>query len=216
MKWMPGKMVKIKSREWMGTLPADAYGCLFNKDDERGAKIYPEMQQFAGQSAFVLEVDHRGYLLTADAGCHWWGEWALETDPDERENRELQPREAIALMLAGSTLFDSKGNEYRRRGSGFVATAPGTDHVEPVETFTGLFWDRPSSKRPWTTLELLSWASSGDSFGWVVKFRHDNGWSPPQSFQYNYPAGAYQRARIVEGPGGPTLGEPMEFETEEE
>jgi hypothetical protein len=55
----------------------------------------------------------------------------------------------------------------------------------------------PKRKRDMNRWEILAWANSDASRGWVVRSEEDSPWNVPQFFSYNMGTERYQRARLL-------------------
>jgi hypothetical protein len=73
----------------------------------------------------------------------------------------------------------------------------------------------PPKKRQMTRLEMLWWAGSEESRGWVVRVDTDDSWQVPQYLSYISGSSAYQRARLLPGGSGIDKDSICGFEVEE-
>jgi hypothetical protein len=136
------------------------------------------------------------------------GKWMF--DPDYRPDEPLSPEDAIRAMLDGERLADHDGVGYWYSGCGRFSS----DSAWGAQFVAGL--RRPEKrKRKWTRWEVLAWASSEESHGWVVRQEGDSVWKAPQYFAYTLEEDRYQRARLLPDLSGVDPNTIQGFEVEE-
>jgi hypothetical protein len=135
-------------------------------------------------------------------------------DPDYRpEDEPLSAKDAILAMVdGGETLYDKSGNEYYwdKGDKRFYHRYLDTASLNAVVRFNDVYYRPARRKRPMTRWEILAWATSEESRGWLVRSRFigDVGfwrqWDLPQRFSYDTCEGMaddglfeYQRARML-------------------
>jgi hypothetical protein len=119
-------------------------------------------------------------------------------DPDYTGDDPLSPEDAIRAMLDGETLYDKEGDKYYWKGKGHA-----------------LYRRPPKRKRLMARWEVLAWACSEESRGWVVRAKGSKWWCPPQFFSYDMDAKRYERARILPDMSGIDRSTIQGFEVEE-
>jgi hypothetical protein len=198
MNYKEGDTVRIQSKEWI-----DAQ----EKDDDGGtdylsryAPFSADMQTYAGKTAKIIrrDNDNEYYELDIDKAANVWQDWMF--DPDYKADEPLSAKDAIIAMVRdGETLYaefkDSGKVEYCfNKAESCFETSDGTRYR--LGDLAGLRRSPARRKRPMTRWEVLDWANSEASRGWVVKYK-DDGWALPQC--QSYPEDVldkYQRARL--------------------
>jgi hypothetical protein len=163
------------------------------------------------------------YYAVASLDGKWRGvgfrDWMF--DPDYSKG-PLSVEDAMRAMLDGEDLFDGNGckwqwdAEHKRFVSCDRNGIPSEWDIAGLIALGGLCRSAPKRKRTMTFWEVLAWASSADSFGWVVR-KSDNGyWSPPQYYRYHsITLEDYQRARLLPDLSGIDESTIQGFEVEE-
>jgi hypothetical protein len=169
------------------------------------------MQKHAGERVTIQEVHDRGvyYLKELDQS---WEDWMF--DPDYRpEDEPLSARDAILAMLDGEKLYDKEGHwaAFNDEKDCFEYEGPERNIVKSeVKGFSR----RPARrKRPMTRWEILAWANSEASRGWVVRYM-DHRWQAPQ-ISYGDNLEMYQCARLLPDLSGIDESTVQGFEVEE-
>jgi hypothetical protein len=193
-----GDRVRIQFETWIEA-NKDEHGdpCL----KAMSPNIYERLKKYAGRTATITGKgeDHDDYyLLDIDDGKHPWRYWMF--DPGYRPDEPLSPEDALRAMLDGETLVTAEGHDVRWREdiAKFERTAEGV--IRNSLVFVGLSRRPEKRKRSMTLWEVLAWASSEESHGWLVvnKTRKLLRWVCPQYFEYS--AGFlndYQRAKLL-------------------
>ncbi|MDR2049679.1 MAG: hypothetical protein LBP69_09530 [Treponema sp.] len=190
LEYKKGDTVRIRSKEWMDAQKKDNDG-----DITRGDSVFfHPMFQYAGKLAVITQADtDSSYKLDIDVGHWWWCGWMF--DPDFQDGEPLSAEDAIRAMLDGETLYDTEGHAYWyvEDRSGFW-----TNHGCCVDKFDGLCRRPAKRKRPMTRFEVLNWANSEASRGWVVRHSDTGFWWTPQYPSYiESDFENYQRARLL-------------------
>jgi hypothetical protein len=133
--------------------------------------------------------------------------------PDE----PLSAEDAIRAMLDGEALYTKTGVSYSYsvEKHWFCVNDQMIDRINDTGIFSGLC--RRPAKRPMTRFEVLNWANSEASRGWVVR-AIDSGyevWRLPQNLDYNMNIEKYQRARLLPDCSGADEDTIQGFEVEE-
>jgi hypothetical protein len=166
MEHKAGDTVRIQPQEWWSER-TDMTG-IFR---DHGLK-------YAGRTAKIMERDDAIYSLDIDGGDWRWEEEMF--DPDYRpEDEPLSAEDAIhAMMDDGETLYDGEGNphSFYKERSRFELTDLGDRHNGVVAVFGDLYRHPPKRARRWTRWEILAWAGSEESRGWVVRHDGDTAW----------------------------------------
>ncbi|MDR1323405.1 MAG: hypothetical protein LBK68_03095 [Candidatus Margulisbacteria bacterium] len=105
------------------------------------------------------------------------------------ENKYLDPKEAIRLMLSGETLVDSCYRSIYWDRETFIRQES-SGKKEVVDYFSDLWRNLQKQKRQMTKWECLVWANSDWAKGWVVRFfdrENYYSWKPPQMYYYDEP-----------------------------
>jgi hypothetical protein len=200
MKHKAGDTVRIQSREWWEKQDKDNDGDI---PGPSGYWFFKNMSQHCGKIAKITKVRDTSYTLDIDNGQDEWDEWMF--DPDYHPNEPLSPEDAIRAMLDGETLYDDAGRKYwwQEEDCGFRC-------LNPCSTFSLLTSDvralpslyrRPEKRtRAMTRWEILAWAGSEESRGWVVAEEEtEMTWYPPQYFGYELDTkgDGYCRAKLL-------------------
>jgi hypothetical protein len=208
-----GDIIRIRSQKWIDVHEKeDVDGVLAICKD--GCEPFSEnMFIYAGKTAKIVRTAG-GYVLDIDRGKYVWEDWMFDSDcPDD----PLYPYEAIREMLDEKTLYDKDNNSYtfNKQKSRFECLDRKDGHLGLVDTFTGLFRRPAKRKRPMTRWEMLAWANSEESRGWVVKTNGDIAWYPPQFYGYTGLLTEFQRARLLPDLSGIDESTVEGFEVEE-
>jgi hypothetical protein len=159
----------------------------------------PEMFDFAGNVMTVSDVfslETAGYRMCG-GGSEFWSEWMFDPDYNPAD-RPLSAGDAIIAMVRdGETLVDEDGREHCWDGDDFVRDIGGNHWVDFYE-FNNLYRRPAKRKRAMNRWEILDWASSEASRGWVVRqiWNAPDWMCPPAPF-YNLDTDTYQRARLL-------------------
>jgi hypothetical protein len=134
-------------------------------------------------------------------------------DPDYKADEPLSTKDAIQAMLDGETLYDHDGIKcWFNETSGTFVTET---YDQDLGSFIGLRRRPAMRKRLMTRWEILDWANSEASRGWVVRYE-DGRWISPQC--QNYPEEVldrYQRAKLHSDLSGVDESTIQGFEVEE-
>jgi hypothetical protein len=221
MKYKVGDAVRIRSKEWFDAQEKDEDGYI-KKD---GLLFVPNMLRYAGQIARITRVSQRGnFNLDINDGSdgsteYAWAEWMF--DPDYNPSKEpLSAKDAIEAMLAGETLYDGEGREWRWDESKCSFKSLGTGNVMWI--FKGLYRRPVKHKRLMTRWEILGWINSEESRGWVITLSASmptakSGWHSPQFIDYaSNDIEHYWRARLLPDLSGIDESTIQGFEVEDE
>jgi hypothetical protein len=203
-----GDVVRIRSQEWLNSQKKCANGVIpLNKDTIFARAFTNDMLQYAGKETWIAYVreEHNGYGLEIDCGKWIWEDWML--DPDYSSFGEPFSTEdaIIAMVKYKETLYNKKGDlKYLWTGKSFISVDASTGRgASYFETFGDEFYRCPEKpKRAWTRWEVLDWANSEESRGWVVRKKGSKQWYSPQFFCYDDGADKYKRARILPDKSG--------------
>jgi hypothetical protein len=136
-----------------------------------------------------------------------------KTNEMQNERNMLSARNAIFAMLEGNTLYDRRGNEafFSKNEKVFITRIKDTtnssgERESPLYEFEGLSFNDPMSGLM-TRWEILEWANSKASLGWVVAhirkgYKIDFFWVNPQCPSYDCDITEYRRARILPDKSG--------------
>jgi hypothetical protein len=204
MKYKVGDTVRIRSKEWFDARDKNEEGHI----ERKGEIFASDMFDYAGQTARIIESFDNGNYYVDITGDKWeWAYWMFE--PDYNPFKEpLSARDAIEAMLAGETLYDEDGVEYHfdHEAHCFTAMKDGEvaeRAVRAVAFFDGLYRRPVKHKRTMTRWELLDWANSEASRGWVVcnynptTSMTETEWRPPQCPIYDGDLTKYWKARLL-------------------
>jgi hypothetical protein len=208
MKYKVGDTVRIRSKEWMEAQEKNPendsiYGC-----DPEDISLSVFMQDYAGQLAKIVHVVNGHYRLNIDDCVFYWQDWMF--DPDYSEDGPMEAEGTIKAMLDGDTLYDREGNP-RRFSDDEIESFMSLSRIPPKRI-------PPKRKRPMTRWEILDWANSEASRGWVVTSGCDT-WKPPQYYSYDsyeMDPEKYRRARLLPDLSGVDEDTIQGFEAEEE
>jgi hypothetical protein len=123
----------------------------------------------------------------------------------------------IAMVRDRKLLYDRNGKRYwysHDRGC-FLCAKIGESIGEPVSVFTGLYLRPEKRGRSMTRWEILAWANSEESRGWLVQAKGDDLWNSPQYFDYTLEEDEYRRARLLPDKSGIDESTVQGFEVEE-
>jgi hypothetical protein len=120
------------------------------------------------------------------------------------DNKYLDPKEAIRLMLDGEALVDFEKNKdtfYSGEGGAFVYK-DGEGYFRKIDSFSNLRRKPQKTRRPMTRWECLAWANSNEACGWFVKAGKSD-WYCPQNWDYNSSGvSGFRRAKLkLDGSG---------------
>jgi hypothetical protein len=209
-----GDTVRIRSREWIDAQEKDEDG-----DIMRDNGFSRTMFQYAGKLAVITYVDtDDSYRLDIDDGSWWWADWMF--DPGYRSaDGPLSAEDAVRAMLDGERLTDDEGTEYFwdadwDGGHFFYRKRDETD-AGVAHSYTGLYRRSAKRKRLMTRFEILGWANSEASRGWVVRTGESGEWFCPPSLEYCNDIDVYQRARLLPDLSGVDKDTIQGFEVEE-
>jgi hypothetical protein len=204
-----GDTVRIQPQDWI-----DAQEKLVGGSIEAGRLPFiPEMWKLAGRIARVTEAESNCYKIDLDSGFHNWTEEMF--DPDYDPLAPLSAEDAIRAMLNGDVL-QKIGYKVEEKWDGkhFVYLVLGeekwTNKPQGGE-FEGL--GRKRKVRPMSRWEILAWANSEESRGWVVRYM-DHRWQVPQ-ISYGDNLEMYERARLLPDLSGIDESTIQGFEVEE-
>ena len=213
-----GDVVRIRLKAWMDAQKKDTYGTIRVPGDVKYA-LAKAMQEYARKLAVVTEVRINSYDLDIDNGEHHWEDWMFE-DGDAADT-PLPSKEAARAMLDGETLYDETGREYFWHegldGGVFVSINRRDDEHAccRAHSFNDLYRRPVKRTRPMTRWEIINWANSEASRGWVVWQPQEGVWESPQYFEYNLDPEKYQRARLLPDLSGVDESTIQDFEVEE-
>jgi hypothetical protein len=196
MKYKAGDTVRIRSKEWMDKQKKNSFLTVMPPEGCR-YEVNEQMQELAGETAKIESACYGCYLLDLDRRQHNWEDWMF--DPDYAG--PLSAKEAVKAMTDdGETLYDEDGTVYfwQEADSAFMYRKQGEDKHFRATRFNDLSREPPKRKRLMTRWEVLAWAGSTESHGWLVKSVADNAWELPQFC--SYAAGdlrSYKRARLL-------------------
>ena len=206
-----GDTATIKPREWF---EERMHGGSVLKGV--GYTFVGSMLEYAGKEAKVVGLRTDGYSLDIDNGRWKWSDWMLGDRPG------LPAEDALKVMLRGKKLYDKHGNEYlwSKEKCCFVtdkSDGSGILRIYDTREMPRLFRGKPSPKaaRAMTRFEVLAWAGSEESRGWLVRDRFLDGWRLPQFFAYDGDLSQYQRARMFPDLSGIDESTVQGFELEE-
>jgi hypothetical protein len=214
MKHRAGDTVRIQTREWMDEQEKDDDGYI-----RRAAEpsITLDMQAYAGIVAKIRQAFTETYVLDIDDGACYWSDWMF--DPDYCPDAEpLSAKDAVLALADGETLCDEDGATYwfSEADACFNTDSASGGTPEDSNYFYGLRRSPVKRKRPMSRWEIMAWASSEQSHGWLV--RHDVSfpdWVVPQCPAYDDGISRFQRARLLPGSSGIDEDTIQGFEAEE-
>jgi hypothetical protein len=216
MRHKVGDTVRIQSQEWVEAQEKDNNGDI---DFLHAPTFFSAMFRYAGKIAKIAKVYDSSdcYRLDVDNGKCLWTDQMF--DPDYRpEDEPLSAEDAIHAMVEnGEKLYDEDGWEYfwdsdekslaYRKNGGIIIIK----HTHLTDLYR-----RPAKRTLlWTRWEILAWANSDESRGWLIKSREDTAWYLPQFHAYNQPVEVYQRARLLPDHSGIDEDTIQGFEVEE-
>jgi hypothetical protein len=192
-------MIQVQTQEWMDAQEKDKNGRI---NGVGAYSITPEMQQYAGEVLIIDGVLSDGSYLLKGRGGRWEG-WMF--NPNYRpEDEPLSAEDAIRAMLNGAVL-QKIGYKVEEKWDGkhFVFRVLGeekwTNKPQGGE-FEGL--GRKSKVRSMNRWEILAWANSEESRGWLVQYVGFGSWGPPQYYNYADLPEQYQRALLLSDHSG--------------
>ena len=219
MKHKEGDTVRIRSKEWMDAQEKNGFGSIAKE----GYSLLAPMMEFAEKLAKITGCRADGsFRLDVDGGVFCWGKWMFdpdytEDDPNYPEDGPLSAEDAVRAMLDGDTLYDQDGNEYNfdKFSGEFVCIDLLENEAEKISNkFSDLYRRPPRSRRAMTRWEVLDWANSEASRGWVVRHK-DGDWVSPQCKTFDTSLSNYQRARLRPNLSGVDEDTIQGFEVEE-
>jgi hypothetical protein len=196
-KYKVGDTVRIRSKEWIDAQEKDGNGGIVRNDSGNTIIMVWDMQTYAGKEAVIREVSRDGsYRISLGWIDYWWADWMFE---DLAEPEILSNEEAARAMLDREVLVDCIGNNITWKDGWFVTWREGDKEPHPPYngTFCGLRRLPAKRKRPASRWEVLGWANSEESRGWVVRRGGGYSWVPPQCLAYDENITIYQRARLL-------------------
>jgi hypothetical protein len=199
-KYKIGDKVRVRSKEWIDAQKKNDYGYILAPKG-CAMDMLTTQQAHAGEVTEILCVDVDGtYRISADNADLWWAEWMFD-DPAGPEI--LSPEEAARAMLDREILlcpqdFGEPRCLAKWDGNNFVCYWEGKEWqgTTVLPNTKGLRRLPAKRKRPMTRWEILAWANSEASWGWVVQWNEYN-WDIPQRFSYDNDNSQYQRARLL-------------------
>jgi hypothetical protein len=200
-------MVRIQSWDWIDEQEKD-------KDGDIDVGFVRPMFRYAGKVARIVGSDGGCYGLSIDGGRWNWLDSAF--DPSFDPDAILSAKEAAWAMLDGETLHDGAGRPHRfNEEDGCFEYVEKEGTVKALYVFKGFLKRRPP-ERYWTRWEMLAWANSEESRGWLVAYPAGSGdWSSPQYYNYADLPEQYQRARLLPDLSGIDESTIQGFEAEE-
>jgi hypothetical protein len=216
MKHKVGDTVRIQSQEWYD-VHKDENGFVHYSNGSMVFNSY--MQKSVGKLAKVVSVNFGSYTLDIDNGKSYWQDWMLDSDYCP-EDEPLSAEDAIIAMVQGrETLYDKTKHQYFWDSNNrlFVKVFGDGLHIsEQVSVFDVELYRRPAKcSRDMTRWEVLAWADSEESRGWLVMCLEIGDWCLPQYFAYADGADGYQRARLLPDCSGVDKNTIQGFEVEE-
>jgi hypothetical protein len=212
MKYKMGDWVRIQAKKWMDAQEKNRFGAIVGLDR---CHLVPKMQAYAGKIVRVerVIVEIQRYCLVGNN--YSWSDWMF--DPDFKQDEPLSVEDAIRVMLDGETLWNKEGTRYWFNGDSFSwEMKDESGWGNQIKDFTGLRRLLPARrKRPMTRWEVLDWAGSDASRGWVVRSDIYGNWYLPQYFKYETTIAQYQRSRLLPDLSGVDESTIQGFEVEE-
>jgi hypothetical protein len=226
MRFHVGDAVRVKSKEWFGSQEKDITGSVRPPTGFYQSFTKP-MYTVAGSVVHIRSFDRDCCRYRIEECGYVWEDWMFDSRYEEENNSCADASEAsaeegapgsggglssakcrlltvveavVAMFHEGKTLYDSEGYTCRWDGfkAAFTRRKPGGE-VSVLQSFMDLYDKPPSAKRPMTRFEILGWANSEASRGWVVRYGGDDsicGWNVPQ-LQYADNLSLYRRARLL-------------------
>jgi hypothetical protein len=190
MNYKVGDNVRKLSRHRLALLavgPKDLEGGITGPD---GCYMSPDMLDCAGHVKEIVLVADR-YRLDG-APFAWWSEWMFEP-----ADALLSAEEAvIAMVHRKEELVDDDGRVHFWNGLDFICNIAADRSVDSYE-FENLHRPSVKRKRVMSRWEVLDWANSEASRGWVVRQVGSEDWLCPQALYYNLDTDRYDRARLL-------------------
>jgi hypothetical protein len=217
MKYEVGDVVRIQSKEWFDAQEKNEEGNIY-KDN---ISFVEDMLRYAGKIAKIEKLTVAGYFrLDSDIGYDW-ADWMF--DPNYDPTREPLPaKDAAQAMLDGETLYDKYGNKYEWRNKhGEFSRFEAGEIPDQVCNFNGLYRRPVKRKRLMNRWEIMDWANSEASRGWVVfcgsiKPSTEANWYSPQYANYSPDyTQRYWKARMLPDLSGIDKSTIQQFEVEE-
>jgi hypothetical protein len=180
-----------------------------------GIPLNGDMQRYAGHEAKIVEAGECSYNLDIDGGNWYWQDWMF--DPGFKADGLLSAEDAIMALLKGEKLYTQTGvvYSYSLEHKWFFKNRHRLDLINDTREFSDLYRHPVKRKRLMTRWEVLDWAGSEASRGWVVRRDDKCKWVPPQCLDYNGDLAEYQRARLLPDRSGVDESTIQGFEVEE-
>jgi hypothetical protein len=177
-----GDWARVRSEEW---IRSHGGGETSISSDYGRQTMTTLMQERAGKLVKIIAAENGSYRIDADGELHVWEDWMFCDDFDP--GTPLSVREAIQLMAwHNEKLHGDDGNIYYWSDvNGCVVKTGPTNisqsaHIDNVKLRLA---PRQPKTRPWTLLEFLAWAASGESAFWFVRNNYGGGnvteWKTP-------------------------------------
>ncbi|MDR0656552.1 MAG: hypothetical protein LBG22_09595 [Treponema sp.] len=225
MKYKAGDTVRIRSKEWIDAQEKNANGYILGPPHASYYMSGP-MQDLASKTAKIFSVRYDYYRLDIDEideTNSFWEDWMF--DPDYKSDGPLTAKDAvIAMVRDGEHLFDRDGREFYWDDDsrifmnitdvvrGFHREYRANESSFPLPNLCRRLKKRT---RPMSRWEVLDWANSEASRGWVVRLEGSGIWNTPQFFNYDLDSYRYQRARLLPDLSGVDKSTIQGFEVEE-
>jgi hypothetical protein len=197
-KYKVGDKVRIKDKAWIEQEMNNEEHIVIDK------LFIKDMPLYAGRMARIVEIRGDHYCLDL-TGYNWqWNEWMLE-DPAKPDI--LSPEGAARAMLDREVLlcpqeFGEPRCLAKWDGENFVCYWEGKEWQGTTSLPNLRLLRHIPVKRFLTRWEILAWANSELSRGWVVRWAglpvNNNSWDSPHRFSYkDDDIPQYQRARLL-------------------
>jgi hypothetical protein len=192
-KYKEGDRVRIRSKEWIDAQEKDKDG-----DISIGARVFlKSMFQYAGREAVIIKaVNDDSYEIDIDSGEAYWSLQMFDLDYNPADGPLSAGDAIIAMVRDRETLVDEDGRAHRWDWDNFLCDLGGNHWVDFYE-FNNLYRRPAKRKRAMTRWEMLNWANSEASRGWLVRSEIRGDWYLPQYFKYETAIAQYQRARLL-------------------
>jgi hypothetical protein len=215
MKYKEGDRVRIRSKEWIDAQEKDEDGDI----SDCGARAFVRnMFQYAGREAVIIKaVNDFSYEIDIDPGSSYWTVQMFDPGYTPAD-KTLSPKDAIWAMLEGEALLlETEGREclWDSAHGYFTVMLNSVEALRTLDNFNGLRRRPVKRKRAMNRWEMLDWAGSGASRGWVVRSSPYGDWRLPQHFKYEPGTAYYQRARLLPDLSGVDEDTIQGFEVEE-
>jgi hypothetical protein len=183
-KYKEGDKVHIHSKKWFD-------------DYNYGGKMFifmvinkPMYDNYAGKNAIITKVGINYYKLDIDEEKWFWQDWMFES----KYTAFLSAKEAAKAMLEGEVLLDRDGRRHlwdNDKGLFIVSPYEENSIFKVIIDFNNLYRNKQKNNKEMTRFEKLAWASSSDSFGYVVRKKsiiddaNWGDWQLPQYYNYD-------------------------------